>query len=352
MEPIVINGRRYAHPGRPVVVVCLDGCAPEYLERAAEAGCVPTISRLGRQGTFALVQGNMPSYTNPNNVSLVCGVRPDLHGISGNHFLAEHGREVQMTEPEYLRCPTILAALSEAGLEVCCVTAKEKLRRLLGSGLSGCSISGEHIAVLGEQDPEVGELVRRAGPPPGIYSGELSAYVLDLGLALLDRAPRPDVLYLSLTDYVPHKYAPGEAHLAGAIDAVLHEINIAYDLELTLERVSWKTVGEGLASKQARSPAFTHLASLRKDPGSWMSLLYELRNHGTHRRKVGKAIEISTSSPMTANYIDPRTGAIQTVFPNLDCGGILDAMMTEAKGALMDCRKSDSRLAQPDHREP
>ena len=208
---MVVNERRYALPGRPVVVVCLDGCAPEYLDRAAAAGCLEFFSRVRREGTFALVQGNMPSYTNPNNVSIVTGMRPAVHGISGNHFLDAHGREVQMTDPAYLRCPTLLAAASDHGLHVCCVTAKEKLRRLVGSGISGCSLSGERAAEAAARDPDAQALVKAAGAPPGIYSGELSAYVLDLGLALLDRDPCPDLLYPSLTDYVPHKYTPGSA---------------------------------------------------------------------------------------------------------------------------------------------
>ena len=224
MDPVTINGRQYAHPGRPVVVVCLDGCAPEYLDRAADAGCLDFLSRLRQEGTFALVQGNMPSYTNPNNVSIVCGVRPDVHGISGNHFLAEDGREVPMTDPAYLRCPTLLATLSDRGLRVCCLTAKEKLRRLVGSGLSGCSLSGELAAEAAQRDPAVRELVHSAGPPPGIYSGKLSAYVLRLGVALLERDPQPDVLYLSLTDYVPHKFPPGSAEANDFFSGLDHQL--------------------------------------------------------------------------------------------------------------------------------
>ncbi len=210
MDPVTINGRQYSHPGCPVVVVCMDGCAPEYLD--AVDGGLPYLDRLrGGDGAFALVPGNMPSYTNPNNVSMVTGVRPDVHGISGNHFLDEHGDEVPMIDPAQLRCPTLLAALSDAGLRVCCVTAKEKLRRLVGSGLSGPSLSGERAAEAAAGDPGVRALVEAAGDPPGIYSGRLSAHVLDLGLAMLRGAAPPQVLYLSLTDYVPHKHAPGTA---------------------------------------------------------------------------------------------------------------------------------------------
>ena len=43
---------------------------------------------------------------------------------------------------------------------------------------------------------------------PSVYSAELSEYVLAAGLELL-RRERPHALYLSLTDYVQHKHAPG-----------------------------------------------------------------------------------------------------------------------------------------------
>jgi phosphonoacetate hydrolase len=47
-------------------------------------------------------------------------------------------------------------------------------------------------------------------PQPDMYSMELSLFVLDAGIRLLEQRHR-DILYLSLTDYVQHKYAPHEA---------------------------------------------------------------------------------------------------------------------------------------------
>jgi phosphonoacetate hydrolase len=51
------------------------------------------------------------------------------------------------------------------------------------------------------------DLVARA--VPDVYSAELSEYVLAAGLELL-RRERPDVMYLSLTDYIQHKHPPGD----------------------------------------------------------------------------------------------------------------------------------------------
>lgn len=45
---------------------------------------------------------------------------------------------------------------------------------------------------------------------PGMYSMELSLFVLEAGIKLLQER-RPDLLYLSLTDWVQHKWSPQEA---------------------------------------------------------------------------------------------------------------------------------------------
>ena len=45
-------------------------------------------------------------------------------------------------------------------------------------------------------------------PLPSVYSAALSEFVFAAGVALLERE-RPDLMYLSTTDYVQHKAAPG-----------------------------------------------------------------------------------------------------------------------------------------------
>ena len=48
-------------------------------------------------------------------------------------------------------------------------------------------------------------------PVPSVYSAELSEFVFAAGVELMSRRERPDVMYLSTTDYVQHKHAPGTA---------------------------------------------------------------------------------------------------------------------------------------------
>jgi phosphonoacetate hydrolase len=143
----------------------------------------------------------VPSFTNPNNMSIVTGVPPSVHGICGNYFYdREAGAEVMMNDPKYLRVGTILAAFAAAGAKVAAVTAKDKLRQLLGKDLQGMCFSAE------KADREAIELADM--PRPSVYSAELSEFVFAAAVGLMQRQ-RPDLMYLSTTDYVQHKAAPG-----------------------------------------------------------------------------------------------------------------------------------------------
>jgi len=134
--PIEVNAVTYRWPERPVVVVCNDGGDPEYLDRALAAGIVPNTARFMSAGFAATAQCVIPSFTCPNNVSIVTGSPPSVHGISGNFYLEpESGRAMVMTGPELMRAPTVLAAFSQAGAKVVSITAKDKLRRQLGKDM-------------------------------------------------------------------------------------------------------------------------------------------------------------------------------------------------------------------------
>lgn len=210
MNSIDLHNRRYTLPIRPVVVVCIDGCDPEYIEHGIRNGVCPTISTFAKQGFVGVADCVMPSFTNPNNVSIVTGVPPSVHGISGNFYLdPQTGREVMITDASLLRGTTLLALMSQAGVPTAAITAKDKLRKILGHDLRGISFSTQLAGstTLAEHGIEnVEAMVGR--PAPDMYSGDLSLYVLDAGLALL-RAGKAQLLYLSLSDYIQHKHAPG-----------------------------------------------------------------------------------------------------------------------------------------------
>jgi len=196
-----VNGRSYRRPSGPVVVVCVDGCENDYLTEAARAGAAPFVGAMLKDGRIA--DCVVPSFTNPNNLSIVTGVPPSVHGICGNYFYdREAGAEVMMNDPKYLRAGTILAAFADNGAKVAVVTAKDKLRKLLGHKLKGTCFSAETA------DAATVKLVGM--PVPSVYSAELSEFVFAAGVKLMAR-DRPDIMYLSTTDYVQHKAAPGTA---------------------------------------------------------------------------------------------------------------------------------------------
>ena len=207
---IEVNGRSYNWMRRPVVVVCVDGCAYEYLEMAAAAGVAPFLGKLLRPGTSLKGECVVPSFTNPNNLSIVTGVPPAVHGISGNYFFdRDSGTEVLMNDPKYLVAPTVLAGFAERGASVAVVTAKDKLRRLLGKGLKGVCFSAEKADEATLEENGIDNLIELVGQPvPSVYSAELSEFVFAAGVRLLETRDI-DLMYLSTTDYVQHKCAPG-----------------------------------------------------------------------------------------------------------------------------------------------
>src|SRR5580704_3950595 len=209
MEPIALNRRTYRRPTRPTVVICADGCDPSYLAAGIAAGVLPTMAGFRERGFYGIADAAMPTFTNPNNVSIVTGVTPSEHGISGNFALDRAtGAEVMMTDPAMVRTPTLLALMSQAGVATAAVTAKDKLRRMLGHGLQGICFSSEaaDTCTIAEHGIErVEDLVGR--PKPDMYSADLSLFVLDAGIRLVEQG-RATLLYLSLSDYVQHGHAP------------------------------------------------------------------------------------------------------------------------------------------------
>jgi phosphonoacetate hydrolase len=207
---VSVNGKTYAWPDAPIVVICVDGCEPAYLTEAMRGGHMPWLSQTLPHGTDMVGDCVVPSFTNPNNLSIVTGAPPSVHGICGNYLYdRESGQEVMMNDPKFLRAETILAAFSKAGAKVAVVTAKDKLRKLLGKGMTGICFSAEKADETTQAEHGIDNALAYVGRPlPSVYSADLSEFVFAAGVKLLkDR--RPDVTYLSTTDYVQHKAAPG-----------------------------------------------------------------------------------------------------------------------------------------------
>ncbi len=216
-DPVTANDRDYPAPKVCAIAICLDGCEPAYLEAAIADGLMPHLARMRGTGTDRLAHSVIPSFTNPNNLSIATGRPPIVHGICGNYLYdPETGTEVMMNDVRFLRAPTVFSAFYEAGAKVAVVTAKDKLRALLGAGLrfdedrAKCfSAEKSDTSTLAEHGQEAASKWLGMAQPQ-VYSAELSEFVFAAGVKLLTEW-KPDVMYLTTTDYVQHKYAPDDA---------------------------------------------------------------------------------------------------------------------------------------------
>jgi phosphonoacetate hydrolase len=273
-----LAGRRYAIPRWldrvPLVVICIDGCDPAYLRHATGGKMFPAAARklVANQSSTTrsdsgarvspagkvLLDGFtwlnalcvIPSFTNANNVSIVTGCPPAVHGVSGNHYYDQAvGKERPMNEAADIRplaymqlssaqhnsprqqpelyAGTILSALQDCTdrrVRVGAITSKNKLFNLLQRGFDAKPPSAQPTGSNNEKEG--------ASRPPffvsveqlnvNMYSKEATLRLLVEGLQMMtknvvDGAPstsaRPHVLYLSSTDYMQHKYGPNEPEM-------------------------------------------------------------------------------------------------------------------------------------------
>ena len=214
LAPVVANGRQYPWPKVPAIAICLDGCEPEYLTQAIKAGLMPTLKKMRESGTDRLAHSVIPSFTNPNNMSIATGRPPIVHGICGNYlYEPETGEEVMMNEVRFLRAPTVFSQFYNAGARVAIVTAKDKLRALLGAGLQFTDGRAKCFSAEKSDTTTNAEHGQEAAskwlgiPQPEVYSADLSEFVFAAGVKILAEW-KPDLMYLTTTDYVQHKYAP------------------------------------------------------------------------------------------------------------------------------------------------
>jgi phosphonoacetate hydrolase len=211
---VFANGRDYHWPQAPLVVICCDGSEPDYMEMAMAEGLMPNLRKMIANGENTRGLCVIPSFTNPNNLSIVTGAPPAVHGICGNYLIDPvTGLETMMNDPKWLRAPTIFEKVQAAGARIAVVTAKDKLRLLLGKGLvfdgTAIAFSSEHADKATLKDNGIDGVCEMVGMAvPEVYSAELSEFVFAAGVKLL-ASMKPDLMYLSTTDYVQHKYAPG-----------------------------------------------------------------------------------------------------------------------------------------------
>ncbi len=219
------NGIKYQPAAKPIVVICMDGSADEYLDTTMSFDRMPNLKQMAKNGYRGMVRGALPSFTNVNNSSIVTGVSPAVHGISGNFFYdAAKDQEVMMNSAEYLRAETLLAAAANAGRKVAVVTAKEKLRDILSYKMTGIALSAEKANQAKNETHGIEDVEKIVGyPTPIIYSADASLFVLRAGVAFIEKG-LADFIYLSLTDYMQHTYSPEAEESLAFYEAMDKEI--------------------------------------------------------------------------------------------------------------------------------
>jgi phosphonoacetate hydrolase len=236
---ISVNSKSYRvpSPSTSTAVITLDGAAPAYFSEAFSSNSMPflqsQLSSNPERAQYALCAACMPTYTNPNNMAIVCGTTPDVTGIVGNYYYdPETKQEVMMNEPDRLQCPTIFPSLVEHGVNVRILTAKHKLLRLLSNGLPPSSDSVLAASMERATESPVNLGLTSA---PDIYDPQISIALLETANRLMSSSSSsststPSVYYLSTTDYVQHKYPPHAAEaleFMSSVDQQLAEMHAA-----------------------------------------------------------------------------------------------------------------------------
>jgi phosphonoacetate hydrolase len=219
---------------RKVLIILIDGGDPQYFARAD----VPNLRRLGARGFWVTGSCVVPSVTNVNNASVLTASFPREHGITGNFWYdPATGEGTYMESAAYLGRETLFERAKRLGLSTALFTAKVKLKTLLARGAD--------IAVAGEDPPA--ELVAKVGPRCDIYSLEINWWVLEAARVVM-RERDPDIVYVSTTDYIMHKYPPeheiAQRHLH-ELDRILGRI-----LDEQPERDVYVTADHGMSAKR------------------------------------------------------------------------------------------------------
>jgi len=298
------NGIHYQPPAKPVVVICIDGSADEYLDTSMTFDRMPNLKKMAKAGYRGMVRGALPSFTNVNNSSIVTGVSPAVHGISGNFFYdAAKDQEVMMNSAEYLRTETLLAAAANAGRKVAVVTAKEKLRDILSCKMKGIAISAEKANQAKKETHGIDHVEELVGwSTPAIYSANASLFVLRTGVAFIENG-LADFLYLSLTDYMQHTYSPEAKESLAFYEAMDAEIGHL----LQLGAIVGATADHGMNAKIKAdgSPNVLFVEDmLEKKFGNHFRVICPITDpYVKHHGALGSYVVVHLSDPSKTNEV-------------------------------------------------
>ena len=180
-----------------IVIGMMDGLGLDYFEKSD----MPNLKDMTRNGFFKQVTGVFPSVTNVNNVSICCGAWPEEHGITGNsYFDPTTGKAEYMNSADMIQTDTIFRRAGRHGVKSALLTSKRKTVELFHQDTE--------ISIAAEDPPP--DYVARFGDPGNIYSREINYWLWTVAVDLLRNQPDIQLLYVHITDYPMHTWAPAE----------------------------------------------------------------------------------------------------------------------------------------------
>ena len=218
---------------KTTILLMIDGLDPEYLDACP----TPNFIDLAHLGFRTEANAMMPTVTNVNNASLLTATYPSAHGITSNYWLDRERRtETYMESGQFLEADTFFERAALLGARSLLVTAKDKLRKLLGHET--------FVNVSAECPPDW--LMDEIGPPPPIYSLEVNGWIVDAARCILSEMAF-DLAYVGTTDYPMHTYAPHEPESAihlGLMDVAVGRLVDSVDCEILI------TADHGTSAKE------------------------------------------------------------------------------------------------------
>ena len=141
-----------------------------------------------------------------------------------------------MESPDFVRQANVFQLLERKGLSSALLTSKAKLQRMLEPGTS--------ISVAAERPSP--EFIEAVGPACDIYSAEINCWVLSAAAYTVKRY-NPDLIYVSTTDYMMHKYGPAAPEMREYL--TVFDRHLARLVESAEDRTIYITADHGMSEK-------------------------------------------------------------------------------------------------------
>lgn len=194
-------GHVYAqNPAKPqrTIVVMIDGFGEDYYRNSD----MPNLNKMEKDGIFKIVPSIMPAVTNVNNVAIATGELPNKHGITGNVWYNPKTKEEEFIEdPDLITAPTIFDRAKTLGIKSALFSVKKKTVDIMAINTN--------VSLCPECDgAEESEWAKKFGPPPGVYTKEVSYWIMESALHTMNNNPDLGLIYIHTTDYPMHTWAP------------------------------------------------------------------------------------------------------------------------------------------------